>query len=126
MKNLDIIFDLLSYEGAATNDPADAVKIKNKINETQITSLSRQQLQILTATVDQAIALPDPNSDYLIILTDQDISIKLNGSSTVQALPARGNNLKTLVLYVRGPVTSLTMSNSSGKTANVDILVANK
>lgn len=126
MKNLDIIFDLLSYEGRPTNDPADAIKLKAKLNETAIASISRQQIQIADSVTDQAVTLPDPNSDYLIILTDRDVSIKLSGGSTALPLKTRANGTKTLVFYIRGPVTGLTVSNASGASANIDIIIANK
>lgn len=126
MKNLDIVLSLLSYEGAATNDPANGIKIKNKIQETEITDISLQQIKVADSTTDQAITLPAANSDYLIILADRDISIKLNGSADPVALKARANGTKTLMFYTRGLITSLSLSNSSGALVNVDILIANK
>lgn len=126
MKNLDLIIDLLSYEGSATNDPADAIKVRNKIQETEITSISRQQIQVADSTVDLSISLPDANSDYLIILGDQDVSIKLNGWSTPLSLTTRASGKKTLLFYARGPITGLSVSNSSGGVANLDIVLVNK
>lgn len=126
MINLDIILEVLAYEGPQTNDPADAEKIKNRIQESTVLGLSRQRIQVADATTDQAITLPDPASDYLFILTDRDISIKLDGSATAIALKTRANGKKTFVFYTRGPITALTVSNASGGIANVDILVANK
>jgi hypothetical protein len=126
MKNLDLIFDLLIYEGSTTNDPKDAIKVHNKIQETEVQSNSKQQLAVADNTTDLVISLPDANSDYLIILTDRDISIKHNGSSTAETLKTRAPGKKTLVFYHRGPTTTLTLSNSSGAVANVDIIIANK
>lgn len=126
MQTLNIILDLLAYEGAPTNDPADAEKIKNTVNDAAVLSTIRNKLQIPDATVDQVIVLPDPNSDYMVILTDQDISVKVNGSATAVSLATKAKGKKTFVYYTKGPVTALTVSNASGSTANVDILVANK
>ncbi len=126
MKSLDIILEVLSYEGAATNDPADAIKLKTKINETECTAVSRQQIQVADGASDIVIALPDPNSDYVMILGDRDISIKLNGWATALSLKTRANGKKTLLFYTKGPVTSLSVSNASGAVANVDIIAVNK
>lgn len=126
MITLNVILDLIAYEGTPTNDPSDAEKIKNTVNETTVAAITRYKLQLADSTTDQAVALPDPNSDYLVILTDRDISAKVNGSATAVALKTRANGKKTFVYYTKGPVTGLTLSNASGGIANVDILIANK
>jgi hypothetical protein len=126
MINFDVLLNVLGYEGPQTNDPADAEKINNRIQESTVTALTRQRIQIADATTDQVIAIPDPNSEYLFVLTDRDISIKLNGSATAVALKTRANGKKTFVFYTKGAITGLTLSNASGGIANVDILVANK
>lgn len=126
MKNLDIIFNLLSYEGSPTNDPSDGNKIKNKISETAITSVTREQFQIADATVDEGITFPDDNPDYVVILCDQDISIKLNGWVTALTLKTKSPGKKTLMFFTKGPVSALTVSNSSGQVANIDVILANK
>ncbi len=124
MKNLDIILGLLSYEGAATNDPKDATKAYNATQDS-ILGLIRYDYQIADGTSDQAFVVPNP-SDYLVILSDREISIKLNGWTTALTLKPRSNGKKTWVYYTKGSVTGLTVSNASGDIANVDILVANK
>ncbi len=126
MITLNVILDILAYEGSPTNDPADAEKIKNTVNETTVTSTTRYKLQVADSVTDQAVALPDPSSDYLVILTDRDISIKINGSTTALVLKTRANGKKTFVYYTKGPISALTVSNASGAVANIDILVANK
>lgn len=126
MKNLDLIFNLLEYEGTPSNDPADVNKIYTKTSETQILSSSRQQIQIQLATVDQVVSLPDPNSDYLVILTDTQVSVKINGATLPTVLNPRALGTKTLCLFLSGPITSLTISNGSSTIANVDILILNK
>ncbi len=126
MKNLDLIIDLLAYEGAATNNPADAVKIRNKVQETAIIDLNRYQFSIADLAADQAISLPADEALYTVILVDREVSIKLNGSSDALTLTPRANGTKTWVFFTRGTVTGLTVSNSSGATANIDILAANK
>jgi hypothetical protein len=125
MKNLDLILDLLAYEGSATNDPKDATKVFNKTQETEIKGLVRYDYQIGDGTSDQAVVVPNP-TDYLVILSDREISIKLNGWTTSLTLKPRANGKKTWVYFTKGSVTGLSVSNSSGAIANVDIIVANK
>lgn len=125
MNNLDILFELLAYEGSPSNDPADAIKVVNRSQETNYTAVSRQKIQVPNLATDIAITLPDPSSDCLVILADQDISIKLNGGSA-EALKTRQSGKKTLVYYRRGPTTALSVSNASGKTVALDIILANK
>ena len=126
MKNLDLTIDLISYAGSTSNDPADAIKVFNRLQDTAITSVSRQQIQVPDTTTDLPITLPDPNSDYLLILIDRDVSIKLNGWSTPLVLKTKANGKSTLAFYTKGPVTGLSVSNASGDVANVDIFLANK
>lgn len=126
MFNLNVILDLLAYEGTATNDPEDADKIKSSINESTLASFSRQKIQLPDAVNDQNVPLPDPSSSYLFIFTDRNVSIKLDGSSTAIALQTRANGKKTFAFFVKGPVTGLLVTNASGGTANLDILVAKK
>lgn len=126
MKNLDIILDILSYDGSQTNDPEDAIKIKNRVKETDMTAVSRQYIQLPDSTVDSTITIPDANSDYLAILSNRDISIKLDGSSTAISLKTRAAGKRTLVFFAKGPITALTISNASGGVADVDVFIANK
>jgi len=126
MKNLDLILDLLTYEGPHSTDPADSIRVKSKIQETEITDVTRQQISIANAVIDQTINLSASSSDYLFILADQDISIKLNGISTAIALKTRAAGKRTLMFYARGPISGLTISNASGTSVNADIISINK
>lgn len=126
MKNLDIMLDMIAYEGAQTNDPADAEKVNNRTQETGITGITRYQFAIPSATTDMPIVLPASPTLYSIILCDRDISIKLNGWTTSLVLSPRANGKKTWVYYTRGSITGLLVSNASGADVNVDIVFANK
>lgn len=123
--NLEVIVQFLSYDGSASNDPADAIKIKSRVQETAITDISRQQLQIADSVTNQTVAVPASNSEYLLIFTDRDISVVINAGDPI-TLKTRANGTKTPVLYLRGPISTLTVSNASGATANVDFVMANK
>ncbi len=79
------------------------------VNET-----TSQTIQILDAVTDQSINLGGvATTEVFLLETDQEITIKLNGSSdaiTIDSFIALG-----------GTVTALTISNASGSTANVTI-----
>lgn len=125
MKPLRIILDFLSYEGTLTNNPQDAVAIKRKVEESNVSEVSRFQSSIPAATVDQAITLPDATSDYLLLFIDRQISIKLNGSSDALVLKPKSNGLKTPVFLMRGDITGLTISNAGTEAANIDLIAVN-
>jgi len=126
VKKLDLILDMLVYEGNQTNDPTDADKIKGKIQETEILEVIRNKLSLADATVDQVVALPENPSTYLVILVDRQVSIKINGISTAITLSPHANGKKTPAFYWRGSITALTVSNASGAAANVDIILMSK
>jgi len=125
MKPLRIILDFLSYEGTLTNNPQDAVAIKRKVEESNVSEVTRLQSSIAPATVDQAITLPDATSDYLLLFIDRQISIKLNGSSDALVLKPKVAGTKTPVFMMRGDITGLTISNAGAEAANIDLIAVN-
>jgi len=125
MDNIDILIQMQAYAGAPTNNPSDASKITERTQESNLTGFSRQTPSIADATVDQSIdCVPEANTEYLMIFTDQTISIKLNGGSEAIILSPRASGTKTFAFFNRGAVTSLTVSNSSGNIAKLDIIMA--
>lgn len=125
-KFLDLQLKFLSYDSSAeSNDPADAIKLSNKIQESSVTEVFRIQTQVADSTTDQAVTLPDVATDYLIILSDREISVKLNGSSDSQVLKPKTPGKKCLVLMIRGTVSGLSISNASGSPANLDLIMVN-
>ena len=124
-KPLRLIVDFLMYEGTNTNDPQDAIKIKSKVEESDVSEGLRQLDSIADSTVDQAVTLPDANTDYLLLFVDREITIKLNGSSDAITLKPKANGTKTPVMMIRGDITGLTVSNASGAAANLDIVAVN-
>lgn len=124
---LDVLIDFLAFDNSQpTNDPADATKVRNRTTEDSIVGVKRCQISVPDSTVDQVIELPSANTEYLLILTDQEISIKLNGSGDSITLKPRAAGTKTAVYYSRGDVTALLLSNASGSAAKVDIVTADK
>jgi len=124
-KPLEVILKFLNYTGSIENDPADAIKITNRIQQDDTTGTIRYQNAIADGTTDQDIDLPDADTDYLLIFTDREVTIKLNGGSEVLTLTPRANGVKTFAFFMKGSVTGLQVSNSSGESANVDIISVN-
>lgn len=124
-KPLRLLIDFLSYEGTPTNDPQDAIAMKRKVEETDVEEVIRLQTQIPATTTDQAITLPDANTDYLIICVDQQVSIKVNGSATAMTLNPKSAGKKTPVFMWRGDITALTITNAGSNPANIDLIAAN-
>lgn len=122
---LTLLLDFLVYDNAQpTNDPANSIKVKKRVEEASISDTLRLfPTQIADATVDQSIPLPAASCDYLVLLTDQAISVKLNGSSTAQVLNPKAAGIMTPVLMIRGTITAMLVSNASGNVANLDISV---
>ena len=120
---MTLLVDLLAHDNEApTNDPADAIKVRKLIEESSVTEVSRHFPRVISdGATDEVVILPDPTTDYLLILTDQQISVKLNGSSDPQVLKPKAAGSKTPVMLIRGDITGLTVSNSSGNDANMDI-----
>jgi hypothetical protein len=117
--------DFYTYEDAnATNDPQNTTKMLQKMDIAGINNVNRSIISVADETEDQEIALPDTTADFLVIATDRAISIKLNGSATEQVLTPAIAGKKTVVLFQKGAVSSLTISNDSGNAANVDIIMA--
>lgn len=121
---LSLTVDFLAYDSAQpTNDPQDAVKIKKRVEEATITEVNRYfPMAVPDATTDLAIALPASTTDYLLIFTDETVSVKLNGSATAITLKPRASGAKTPAMLIRGDITALTVSNASGKVANLDVV----
>lgn len=124
-KPLSLTLDFLVFEGSATNNPADAIKIKKTVQETDVSEVFRKMESVADGASDQSIPLPDASSEYLVIFTDQEISIKVNGSTTALTLKPKAAGTKTPAFYWRGTITALTVSNGSGNAANVDIIAVN-
>lgn len=120
---LNLLVDLLIHDNVnPTNDPADNIKVKKRVEESSVSEVTRNfPKKISDGATDEAIELPDANTDYLLMLTDQEVSIKLNGSGDALVLKPKASGTKTPVLLIRGDITGLTVSNSSGSDANLDI-----
>lgn len=121
---LSLLVDFLAYDNEQpTNDPADAIALKKRVEEASVSEVSRLFPQVIPdSTTDLAITLPDATTNYLILLTDQTISVKLNGSSDAVTLKPKAAGKKTPVLLIRGDVTGLSVSNASGNPAKLDMI----
>lgn len=127
MSVLKIDFNLIHRDSTTGNTASgDQCKIRNIREDSDIIGFTRLQIVITDGTVDQSIPLPGTTSDYLILLTDREVSIKINGSNDSQNIKPLINTAKSLAYFRRGDLTSLTISNSSGEDAYIDILIADK
>lgn len=90
--------------------------LKSLSNGTTWTEVTRDRITIATGVSDQAVGLGGcASADMLCIITDQEVSIKLDGSSDAITIES--------VFISSGKHTAVTISNASGSTATVDILV---
>lgn len=121
-KPLRLLVDLLTYEGTLTNDPQDAIEAKRKVEESNVSEAARTQKVIPASTVDMVLNLVDSSNDYLLLFIDQQVSIKLNGSSNPIVLNPKAPGYKTPVFVLRGVSTALTISNAGANPANVDLV----
>lgn len=122
MSRLSLLIDFLAYEGQKTNDPQDADKIKNQLDLTDVAEIHRLKETVVDTTVDRSIALPDSTTDMLLLFTDREISITLNGGQAETYTP-KSNGCKTPVLLMKGEITELLISNASGADAKLDIIL---
>lgn len=124
---LKLLIDFIAYRSKSpTNSPSDdSTQVKLLTQEADFSELCRKQIDIADATVDQSVTLADADSDYILIFTDQEVTIKLNGSSDSITLKPKAAGSKTMCFMNRGSITSLSVSNASGNTASLDIISVN-
>ena len=124
---LDFLVDLLIYDNTTpNNDPANNIKVKSRIQEETITESLRHFPKVVSdGAVDEVIALPENPSDFILFLTNQEVSVKVNGSATDLTLKPKTTGVITPVFMMRGDITGLTISNASGNDANVDVVIVN-
>ncbi len=121
---LSALLDFYTFDNVTpTNDPANTTAIKLRTEVDGITGVNRSVIVVPDSTVDEVIGLPSSSAKYLVIASDRTITIKLNGAAA-QTLSPTANGKKTVVLYLKGSVTSLTVSNASGAAANIDVVMA--
>lgn len=126
MKTLDLLLDLTCYDGPVTNVPTSSPRVKTNLRDANIDAALQAQIMVPGSSIDQVIPLASTSSDYLIILCDQDLTAKINGGSQVLSLKPKGAGAKTLVLFLRGPITGLLLSNPGLVAANVDVVSLNR
>lgn len=123
-KFLSLKVEIQSYNSAAvTNDPTDGEKISSIVQESDVGAFTRYNpLVIADGVTDHVVALPAATCNYLAIFADQVVSIKINGGAALILRPL--GTKKSPVYLTRGDITSLSISNSSGSPANLDIIAA--
>lgn len=103
---------LVYTDAVATNNPKSRIiDIDESFSDVTIDQFQPLLLQIPNGAVDQAVQLNGIEGEKLVLLSDQTISVKLNGSATA---------IQCKMLVLDGAaVTSLTVSNASGQVATV-------
>lgn len=90
--------------------------LKYIVSDTSITQWSTKLITVADAVVDESVPLVETTVEYLVIQSDQDISIKLNSSNDSLEIK------KDFPFILKGSVTDLKVSNASGTAANVEIM----
>lgn len=121
---IKLIFDLLVSEDSNSVNPKNSDRLYDSLSD-DYTEFSRNKIVVSDATTDLTINLSDPNSEYLVISCDQTITIKLNGSSDSITLTPKTAGSKNVVLFMKGAITALTVSNASGSSCNLDVITLN-
>lgn len=123
-KYVSLIIDFLMYEAKTpTNDPANALKLKNNLKYENLTEVNAfVPMVIPDASTDVSIPLPDSTNDILLITVTETVSVKLNGSSTALTLSPKASGVETIALMLKSSITGLTVTNASGKAASLKII----
>jgi hypothetical protein len=83
----------------------------------QVAESATGSMLLATLAVDVALPLgPVTTATRLLILSDKDITLKLNGGSTVVDIKANGDRG---VFYLEGAVTAVALSNAGATAANI-------
>lgn len=106
--------ELLVYsDSTASNSPQKRmIDVNESLSDSSVNQWETLRLQVANLVVDQAIAMNNIVADKLYLKSDQTVSIKVNGSAT----PLSGK-----LFYMECAVSSLSVSNSSGAIANLEI-----
>ena len=125
MKTLDFLTDLKVYEGALTNNPDYTIKFKKTLQDS-VKDVFVFQTTVAAGTTDQAFSVPSSTSEYVYILCDQAISIKLNGGAETISLAPTIAGEKEILFYLRGNLSAISVTNAGVDDANLDLIIVNK
>lgn len=114
--------DFLIYSGTNTNNPNDLNKLGNSF-EKEIKESSRLKIQ-LAAEEAMTIPLPDATCNYIMIFSDQNIDLGLNGAENMESLVTLKAGIKAPVFMKACEITQVGILNpSTTKVANLDIFI---
>jgi len=123
-KRICVTLDVLTQESASfTNDPADANKIIGRIEQDNLKEITRLQMVVEPSSTVETVPLPDSCAQYIVIHTDQTVSVIINGSDTPFDLIPKVAGTKAPVLYLKGQFTQLCLQNLGSVDANVDVIL---
>lgn len=127
MSTIKLSLDFLGYTGTESNNPQDSLKFKKELEISDLEDVTRYfQVTVPAAASDQAISLPNANTDFCMIMTDREVTIKLNGSSDAITIKPVTAGTKVPAFVLHGNVTGLTVSNAGSDAAKLDVILGNK
>jgi len=123
-KRIDVVLDVLTQESTEfTNDPVDANKIVRRISQTGVKEITRLQMQVLGGSTVETVPLPDSETHYVIIYSDRQVKVQINGSDTPFSVIPVTSGKKSPVFFSKGLFTEVTVQNDETDTANLDVIL---
>jgi hypothetical protein len=121
MSKVKLKIQLTGTENSKTNIVTDGININQQTEESQVTEINRNFIKTIADAASDIELLDTVLADSLVLIsTDVEVSIKINGSTDSQTLkPITG--VKTPVFLYRGSISSILVSNSSGSDATLDV-----
>ena len=122
MSNTKLKIQLIGTENDNTNVITDSIAINSETEDRDVAEIARVfQKAIADATVDEEILDTVVADSNALLFTDQEITIKIDGSGDTLTLKPIKAGSKTPVFLMRGSIGSILVSNASGSIANIDI-----
>lgn len=122
MSNIKLKLQLIGTENQNTNVISDSISITSQTEETDLSEISRVfKKTVADSVVDEEILDGVAADGMAMLFTDRQISIKINDSSDSIILKPIAAGVKTPVFLLRGSITSIKVSNSSGADVNLDV-----
>jgi len=123
MSTLKVLHEISLYDDTESSNNPEQVRLKYSLDNEEILSSDYRMDLVLAAATTTAIPLPSATYNWLYVLTDQEVSLRISGLSTDQILvsPSAAGERDGIYL-VRGNFTSLSVRVAGATAANVFIL----
>lgn len=115
----------------ADGNDNDVVKDIYEATRSSVTERVYKKYQVVTAVTDQQIVLDSVDAvNFVLLRSDQDITLKIGGTDAPRAISlkkaltdAEGATQRAVFMATLGNDTLLYVSNASGSTANIEIIL---